>query len=293
MRKVSRNLWLQMYAVEKLMSCIVGLMAYTLFVALLGVMVARQTSGLWGASEASRMLVKVLFSGEGQERHGRAAVETALRMRLESLQEVERYSFVVSERPSVVLAPDFLIEPIFVDVTVRPGSIDAATLQHVLQKTTPLAKVQNVDQGKKSSRSSRVTEVICFSLLVLTFFGSVSVIALASQAGLVANRKIISTMSLMGATPLYIVRQFQRQTLRLGGQGVLLSVTAMLVTFLVLYFLSVRGGFNFSCFCSLPVILGCCTAIPLFVMLFMLVATDVLVRQYLRQGVDVVDEWSI
>ena len=293
MRRLAKNLWLRMYAVEKLMSCIVGLMAYTLFVALLGVLIARQASHQRGASEVSHMLVQVVFDSAQGQRHDRVAVENALRVRLESLQEVERYSFIVNERPEVVLAPNFITEPIFVDVMVRPGSIDAPALQNILQRTAPLAKVQGIDQVKKTSRNSRVTEVVCFSLLVLAFFGSVAVIALASQAGLVVNRKIISTMSLMGATPLYIVRQFQRQTFRLGGQGVLLSVMAMLITFIVLYSLTMRGGLNLSYFCSAPMVVGCCMGIPLFVMLFMLLATDILVRQCLRQGVDAVDEWSI
>lgn len=293
MRRIARNLWLQMYAVERLMACIVGLMTYTLFVALLGVLVARQASDQWGVAEASRMLVKVVFNGGAQGGQERIVIENGLRARLESLPEVERYSFVVNERPSVVLAPNSLKEPIFIDVTVRTGSIDATKMQHVLQKVTPLVQVQGLDQARKVSRGHRVTEIVCFALLILTFFGSVSVIALASQAGLVVNRKIISTMSLMGATPLYIVRQFQRQTLRLGGQGVLLSIMAMLITFIVLYSLAVRSGFNLSHLLSLPMIVSCCAGIPLFVMLFMLIATDVLVRQYLRQGVDAVDEWSI
>ena len=293
MRKGARRLWLEMYAVERLMAYVVGLMAYTLFVAVLGVIVARQASEKWSGVESGRMLVSLVFSSDSKEGGNRSAIENALRERLDGLQEVEKYSFIVHEGSRFVLAPSSFVEPIFVSVCVRPGAINVQTLERVLSKVHPLVKVRGVEKKSGVSRHSRVTEMICFLLLLLAFFGALAVIALATQAGLVVNKRIIGTMTLMGATPVYIVRQFQRHTLRLGRQGSILGVIAMLVTFVMLYSSTVQSGFNISHFCSASMIVGCCVGIPLFVIVLMLLATDITVRQYLRSSVDAVDEWSI
>ena len=280
-----------MYAVERLMAYVVGLVAYTGFVALMGVMVLRHIAVQNLGNSSVQMLVKLTFPAQNQQPVNRSLFEQGLRKRLESLHEVEKYTFIPCEKVDVILAPHSFVDPIFVSVQVRANTLSVQKMERLLQKVHPSVQVQPV--VSKKAGESRVPELICFALLLLVFFVSIIIVAFASQVGLAVNRKAVSTMALMGATPLYIIRQFQRHTLRLGGQGALFGMSAMLVTFAVLYYLPIRGGVHFCSVCSVPVVIGCCLGIPLFVMMLMFVATDLSIRKYLRYSVDSVDEWSV
>ena len=284
--------WLQMYAVERLMSYIVGLMTYTVFMAVLGLLAAREVASGKVERAASEMLAQVIFDG-APKIPGRASVVHALRAQLDALQSVERYRFVASRPSDAALAPQGVEPPLFVAIAVKPHTLSPKALQNVLRKVHPSVDVRGVSKDKQGTRSIRILELICLGILLLTFFGAITAIALSSQTGLVVNRRIISTMALMGATPLYVVRQFQRHTLRIGGQGALIGLGAMLVTFIMLYFMAVHYGMRLEMFCSLPTICACCVGIPAFIVFFMVVATDISVRKYLKVTVDSVDEWSI
>jgi len=288
---VKQKLWLQAYAIERLMSYIVALMTYTVFVAVLGSMAVQYVGSQ--PSLSTRMLGKIVFEEGAQKRIDRSVVEDALRKRLDGLREVERYAFVESDSQDAILAPHNVPDPIFVEIYVRTGSIQAPAVERALQMVSPLIQVADVPSPHVSMGDLRMAELACVGLMILSVFGAVAVIALASQAGLVVNRRVVGTMMMMGATPAYIVRQFQRHTMRMAGYGVGLGMGAMLITLVVVYSMSMYYGHQAEQLCPPLIVISSFIGIPVFVTLFVLLSTDLSIRQCLRQSVDHTDAWSV
>jgi len=288
------RLWLRTYGVDRLMSYLVGLMVYTIFVAFLSVLVAQHFMDRWEGAHTGHMVAEVLFDDVDNASVDRAMLVTALRKRLDSLPEVKSYKFIQTESVDLArLAPDFMVEPIFIDISVRARTLSAQQMQSVLVHVCPTVKVRAPLQKKEASgRLVRIISLMGVALIALIVFGAIVVIAFASQTSLMINRRIIAIMSSMGATPIYISRQFQRHTWRLGGQGALLGLTGIVLTLLALYCFLARCDYDINDIFSSGSLISLLFGVPLCTVILMVLSVDVVVRQSLSDLQNVTDDWA-
>lgn len=275
------HLWLRGYAVERLISYMVALMVYTSFIAVVGATSVQFFVHKWQTSVVGHMVIEVVFPSQEVTTKERDQVVQRLRKNLDALPEVSQYRFVVASGLDVGgLAPEAFVEPVFVDVTVRPKSISAEGLQRSLASIHPLLRVKGA--GRESMRASRLmglAELGALALLGLIVLGGVGVVAFASQASLMINRKVVSMMFLMGATATYIVRQFQRHIFRLAGFGALMGLCGIVLTLLAVYGFFRYNGFVHYFLFDGSLIFLLVAGTPLFFVVFMVLSVDVAVRR--------------
>lgn len=137
--------------------------------------------------------------------------------------------------------------PAIVDVSLNKGdAFDVDNLAMQLKNISPL--IQLIDHRLWQSQVSNLlftstslalllTFLILCSTLVTTFF--------ATRTSLLIHRKIVEVLSLIGATPSYIAKQFQRNAFKQGFFASSIGAFLAFLTFLGIYFLLENAGQTF------------------------------------------------
>lgn len=138
--------------------------------------------------------------------------------------------------------------PIIIDVTLNKGEFfDIKGLDAHLKDISPT--IQMVDHRSWHSQVSNLLFTGTSLALLLTFLILLSTLAttfFATRTSLLIHRKVIEVLSLIGATPIYIAKQFQRNAF---WQGIIASSIGSLLglcTFLGIAFLFANAGLFFD-----------------------------------------------
>ncbi len=287
------HFWLRGYAVERLMSYIVGLMVYTAFVAVLGAVTVQFFVEKWQNVVVGHMVVEVQFAGSNAVQSDRERVVAQIRKILDSLRPVTKYRFILSSQVGVAdLAPESFVEPVFVDVVVKSKELSPEGLQRSLISVHPALRVRGVSpENIRAARLVRLGEMGAFALLGLVVLGTLGVIAFAAQASLMINKRVVGIIFLMGATTVYVVRQFQRHMLKLAGVGAAIGGVAITLTLLAGFWFLRYNGYAEDFLYKPALLFLFIVGIPVAVVLFMVFSVDVSVRRALLSGEDEALDW--
>ncbi|MBY0272488.1 MAG: hypothetical protein K2X02_03625 [Alphaproteobacteria bacterium] len=206
---------------------------------------------LWEEKLATHLSIEIPFFSDSSSNDLQTQV-TDLLQKTPGINKVE----VVSKTEMKTLFNSLLGEGTSVDAFSLPAIVDVSlnkrdafnveNLEMRLKNISPL--IQLIDHRLWQSQVSNLlftttslalflTFLILCSTLVTTFF--------ATRTSLLIHRKIVEVLSLIGATPSYIAKQFQRNTFKQGFFASSIGAFLAFLTFLGIYFLFEKAGHTF------------------------------------------------
>ncbi|MBL8677026.1 MAG: hypothetical protein JNJ47_06370, partial [Alphaproteobacteria bacterium] len=137
--------------------------------------------------------------------------------------------------------------PTIIDVSLNKGdAFDVNNLEAQLKNISPL--IQLIDHRLWQSQVSNLLFTSASLALLLTFLILCSTLLttfFATRTSLLIHRKIVEVLSLIGATPSYIAKQFQRNAFKQGLFASSIGAFLAFLTFLGVYFLFEKAGQSF------------------------------------------------
>ena len=207
---------------------------------------------LWEEKLTTHLSIEIPFFSDSSSNDDLQTRVTDLLQKTPGINKVE----VVSKAEMKTLFNSLLGEgtsvdtfslPAIVDVSLnKRDAFDVENLEMRLKNISP--SIQLIDHRLWQSQVSNllftstslallITFLILCSTLVTTFF--------ATRTSLLIHRKIVEVLSLIGATPSYIAKQFQRNTFKQGLFASSIGAFLAFLTFLGIYFLFKNAGQNF------------------------------------------------
>lgn len=206
---------------------------------------------LWEEKLTTQLSIEIPFFSDTSSNDLQTQV-TDLLQKTPGINKIE----VVSKADMETLFHSLLVEdtsvdkfslPAIVDVSLnKRDTFDVENLETRLKNISPL--IQLIDHRLWQSQVSNLlftstslalllTFLILCSTLVTTFF--------TTRTSLLIHRKIVEVLSLIGATPSYIAKQFQRNTFKQGLFASSIGAFLAFLTFLGIYFLFEKAGHTF------------------------------------------------
>lgn len=121
--------------------------------------------------------------------------------------------------------PEDIPVPALIDVTLKPGH-SAAHLAGVLKG---VAGVEIDDHGSWFGNIRHLAQMLAgtaYVLVLLIVGAAVLIMVLLVRAAMTMHRDVVELLHLVGATDMFIARQFQRHMVRVAGLGALLGLLA-------------------------------------------------------------------
>ena len=146
--------------------------------------------------------------------------------------------------------PDNLPIPAMIDVTLRPEA-KIAELQESLRD---VAGVRFDDHGSWLQDVQSLAQLITlavFGLLALVIGAVTLILILLVRAGMVMHHDVVELLHLVGASDVFIAKQFQTHMVRVAGQGAILG--GLLAALLVWGLASMAGYLALVPWVALPI----------------------------------------
>ncbi|MBX9786999.1 MAG: hypothetical protein K2Y08_06645 [Alphaproteobacteria bacterium] len=206
---------------------------------------------LWEEKLTTNLSIEIPFFSDGSS----ANLQTQVTDLLQNTPGINKVEVVPKEEMKAVFHSllgestniDTFSLPAIVDVSLNQrDGFDVKNLEMRLKNMSPL--IQLIDHRLWQSQVSNLlftstslalllTFLILCSTLVTTFF--------ATRTSLLIHRKIVEVLSLIGATPSYIAKQFQRNAFKQGFIASSVGAFLAFLTFLGIYFLFKNAGQTF------------------------------------------------
>lgn len=138
--------------------------------------------------------------------------------------------------------------PIIIDVVLNKKEIvDISALETHLKNISP--DIQLMDHRAWQAQVSNLIHTSILIALMVTFlilFAALATTTFATRTSLLIHRQVIEVLSLMGATPSYIAKQFQMNALKQGLMASVIGSSFAFLTFLGIGTLLKKAGFPFA-----------------------------------------------
>ena len=146
--------------------------------------------------------------------------------------------------------PDNLPIPAMIDVTLRPEA-KMAELQESLHDVAGLRFDDHGSWLQDVQSLAQLITLAVFGLLALVIGAVALILILLVRAGMVMHHDVVELLHLVGASDVFIAKQFQLHMVRVAGQGALLG--GLLAALLVWGLASMAGYLALVPWAALPV----------------------------------------
>ncbi len=131
---------------------------------------------------------------------------------------------------------DTLPLPVLIDVQIRTDAQALTELATRLQQAVPGLSIDTHNAALHEARQLlALLRLVAFSILILVSAAALLAVVLVVRAGLLAHANIIAILNIMGATDIYIAKQFQLYAWRLARLGAAMGFTLALLVLLALW----------------------------------------------------------
>ncbi|MDR0406518.1 MAG: hypothetical protein LBH38_00315 [Holosporales bacterium] len=252
---------------SKVLPWVIGALIYLATVAILGCIGVYRTTETWNTALSEHMTIEIPVIQESKEKtveHLQAFLPTLQKipgiLKIEIIPENQVQDLIAAWVDDPLLLKT-LEMPILVDVLLTPGQpVSSEDIRIETTKVFQEARLHNhAEWYSPVLQCAALFQIFSIALALLTGLIVIGTIIFSTHASLVVHQRIVNILQLIGATDAYIAQQFEKHTLRMALQAVLIAITITSTTLFAFQIFSdipiIVGGLEWSTIALMPVLM--------------------------------------
>jgi cell division transport system permease protein len=233
----SRDLPLDRDETARFLPWIIAFIVFLAALALAASMAADEALGSWNRGLSNSLTIQVPQAPDGPGASAKR-VEAALAV-LAATPGIAKSELLGDDKIRALLEPWLgkslgaadLPLPALISVELKdPQAVDIDLLAHRLQNIAPDISLDSHKVWLDAlAGRARIAQIGALCIVLLNGLAAIATVIFATRTGLMVHRAMIEVLHLMGASDLYIARQFAGQALRLGLRGGLIGIVPALL----------------------------------------------------------------